>query len=805
MNTGRRNTLPETLARVARSRIHDVERSGVDRFHDPEALDETAGRLAGLPADPSRPVVVLVDGEQDEPELLLAGVASGRPIVPVSAGLDPRRLAAAVGELKAAAVISTRDRRIAGIDALPGWSLEGTRAEPFDPDPGEPAIGALTSGTTGVPRAHLRGQGAMVEQARLRVRLFRIGSDDRCAIFSPPSFTGALNNFVMAIATGHRTFLGLDRRLGEERIRDVLDDVGATYTSITPSLFRHLASERRTDEGFGRLRTIQLSGEPVRAADVAIFNAVNDGMTRLIVSWGSTEAGTLTAGELESTLAERTGPLPVGEPIPGVEVAIVDDGGDPVADGILGRVVVRSGNLSVDGADGSTRTRTIRLPGRSAPERPWLDTSDAGWRESDGRIVIAGRTDLDLKINGVRVDGADLERRISGIPGVRDVIVVPVPLSDERATLGVAIAGGDDAIGLVRGELASGIAAERHALLERLDTLPRNASNKIDRSAVTDVFLTRIAEHVRADKSPREGTESLVADAWQAALGIERPGRSTTLDELGIDSLGRLRILLTLESQHELTIPESDMASARTIRDQARVVRPLDDAARASVFSIREGAGPIVAFCPGIGGHAWIFGPLANTLRADVTAIGVDWSDAETPDRLGDLAAEVVALAGGRPVVWIGYSAGAVVAWELALDMLAIGGSTPGVVLLDGDVRPSWRSRMRWLVDRFRGPSVAKAEADHVESRLSARSSRGRRLRNRIRPRRGDMPTLLIETDPRMPLRGRWARISPRCRTGLLERPHLEMLRPPIDARLVEMIDETLVAWTDARPADHPG
>ena len=787
---------PKSLARVARRRIHDAEQPGIERFHTAEHLDEIARRIAGLPADPLQPVIVLVDGEEDEPELLLASIASGRPVVPVSASLDPERLLAAIEEMSPAAVISNRDRKITGVDALPGWELQGAETRPFDPEPSDPAIGALTSGTTGRPRAHLRSQGGMVEQARLRVRLFDIGPKDRVAIFSAPSFTGALNNLVMAITNGFTSFLGLQRRLEDERIRDVLDDIAATYTSITPSFFRHLSSERRHGEGFGTLRWIQLSGEPIRPGDVAIFNAVNDGRTRLRVSWGSTEAGTLTTGELEATLAERKGPLPVGRTIPGVEAVVVDDDNTPVPDGTSGRILVRSGNLAVTTADDPIRARRILMADLPEPDRPWLDTADAGWREADGRLVVSGRTDLDLKIKGVRVDGADLERRIASLPGVRDVVVVAVPLSSNQTTLGVAIEGTKESIPNVRAELDAGIAAERHALLELIDPLPRNTSSKIDRKAVLESFVERIEKHIRTDESPSGRVESLVADAWQAALGIDRPGRSTTLDELGIDSLGRLRILVTLESQHALTIPPSEMANARTIEAQARVVHPLEKGGHEPVFSICEGDGPIIAACPGIGGHAWIMGPLFTALRSNVTGIGVDWAHLETPDRLEELVAGVSSVADGRPVTWIGYSAGAAVAWRLALKMQAAGSPVSGVVLLDGDVRLSWQSRARHLVGRFRSQPNPEEKSGLVEHRLKKRVVQGRRLLNKLRPVRGDLPVFLVETDPRMPFERRWRRLSPSCETRLLEGPHLELLQPPINQALVDMIDETIANWT---------
>ena len=323
---------------------------------------------------------------------------------------------------------------------------------------------------------------------------------------------------------------------------------------------------------------------------------------------------------------------------------------------------------------------------------------------------------------------------------------------------------------------------------------------------VRELFVTRIEEKARTDQLPRRGTESLIADAWQAALGIKRPGRSVTLDELGIDSLGRLRILVTMESQYGLTIPASDMSNARTIRDQARVVRLLGEAVHQTVFPIRTGDGPIVAVCPGIGGHAWVFGPLIDALRVDVTAIGMEWSDAETLEQLEEYAAAVASIAGGRPVIWIGYSAGAAVAWKLSQHLQAMGGSTPGVILLDGDPRPSWRFRKRGLLDRLFHSSIEGEVSALVESRLRQRSLRGRRLFARLRLVRGDTPTLLIETDPRLPLKSRWRRLLPRCGHALLEGPHLEMLRPPIDPRLVGMINEALAAWTETGPNDeHAG
>ena len=794
---------PTSLARVARSRIHDADRPGVERFHAAEQLDEVSRRIAGATPDPLRPVIVLVDGEEDEPELLLASLASGRPVVPISADLDPERMLAAMEELGPAVVISGRDRRITGLDVLPGWDLPGSEAEPFDPETSTPAIGALTSGTTGRPRAHLRSQGGMVEQARLRSRLFDLGPEDRNAIFSPPSFTGALNNLVMSITNGFLSFLGLSRRLEDESIREVLDDIAASYTSITPSLFRHLSSERRQGEGFGTLRWIQLSGEPIRSSDVAIFNAINDGGTRLRVSWGSTEAGTLTTGELEPALAERDGPLPVGDTIPGVEAIVVDDRDRPVADGTTGRILVRSGNLAVTEIDDPIRARRIVLSELADPGRPWLDTADAGWRDPDGRLVVAGRTDLDLKIRGVRIDGGDIERRIASLPGVRDVVVVSVPLPNDRATLGVAVEGTEDAMPHVRAELDAGITAERHALVERLDPLPRNVANKIDRGQIARSFMQRIENHVRTDASPTGRVESLVADAWQAALGIDRPGRTTTLDELGIDSLGRLRILTTLESQHELTIPPADMANARTIAAQASVIQPLDDAGHPAVFSIREGEGPVVAACPGIGGHAWILGPLFETLRCDVKGIGVEWSDLETPADLQELVNDVSSLANERPVTWIGYSAGAAVAWRLAHLMQATGDRVSGVVLLDGDVGLSWRSRIRQITNRFRASRSPEGPSGTLDRRLEERVARGRRLLGRIRPHPGDLPTLLVETNPLRPLEPRWRRFSSHCETRFLDEPHLELLRPPIDPTLVEMIDVTLADWTGCGRSHH--
>lgn len=759
-------------------------------------LHSLARRIAGADADPHRPLLLLCDGHTDECDLVLAALASGRPILLAPSTLRPPTLAQVRTSIRPAAVVAASEPE--DHPEVPvAWTFDASERDPLRPGREEAAIGTLTSGSTGDPKAFYRSQGSQYDQAVERVAQWPVSiADDIYGHIGIASFAGSMNTICMGVATGLRIVVGLAT---EPDLREGVRRYGINFLSLTPTLLRHLCRNVPDGTGFEAIHTLHLSGEAVRPTDVGEFHRVSNGRTRLRVSWGSTEAGTLASGDLEASLAKTEGPLPVGHPMSNVEVVAIDEDGGRCPVEVTGRLMVRSPNLAVSGDRLAERFRIL-----PPDEAPWFDTGDEGWIASDGRIVVRGREDGDLLVNSARIDGLFLENHLSRLDDVVEVVVVRLDLDGGQA-LGIAVvASSDRAFAAISEATAALGPIERRAVIEGFDALPLNASRKTDRHAVADAIRQRIEDRrvrQRDQGATLTATESLVADAWQASFDIARPDAETSLDDLGVDSVGRLRLMLELEQRHGLVLPPDARATSITVSAQARDLVPVTTDGNATedpVVTLRPDGDSVACFCPGIGGHAWIFEPIARNLEHGVEAIGLDWSRAASRGRRGMawLIDRLEHRVAGRRLSILGYSAGAGIAWSLASEWTRRHAVEVNVVALDGDPilrrqrRKLWRSRLQRLVGTIRGDDDRE---DAITTRLTMLREDGLKTLARCSARPATHPLTIVVTPESESVRtSRWRTYASDIRVEVVDRPHLELLRPPLDERLVGIVRDTM-------------
>jgi acyl-CoA synthetase (AMP-forming)/AMP-acid ligase II len=163
----------------------------------------------------------------------------------------------------------------------------------------------------------------------------------------------------------------------------------------------------------------------------------------VVVRYTSTEASLGTGTTLESTDEEVA--TTVGRPVPGVELAIVDDGGTGVPDGTIGRVRLRSG-ATMRGYWGSGPGRGRRLgelldqEATAAVLAPdgWLTTGDFGLVTSEGNLQLSGRAHERYIRGGYNVYPAEVEEALSSHADVARVAVLGAP-DEVLGEIGVAV------------------------------------------------------------------------------------------------------------------------------------------------------------------------------------------------------------------------------------------------------------------------------------------------------------------------------------------------------------------------------
>jgi acyl-coenzyme A synthetase/AMP-(fatty) acid ligase len=200
---------------------------------------------------------------------------------------------------------------------------------------------------------------------------------------------------------------------------------------------------------------------------------------RLFVMYGQTEATSRLSYLPPERAADKPGSI--GIPIPGVQLAVVDEAGRTLPDGQTGHLVARGDNVTPGYLDEPEETAAIVRDG-------WLWTGDLACRDADGFYFHRGRSKEILKIGGHRVDPVEIEQVLAAHPDVAEAAVIGEPdaLKGQVAAAFVVLRPG-------RAASAAEIkkfcrermpAYSVPATIRFLDALPRNAAGKPLRAAL---------------------------------------------------------------------------------------------------------------------------------------------------------------------------------------------------------------------------------------------------------------------------------------------------------------------------------
>ena len=434
-----------------------------------------------------------------------------------------------------------------------------------------------TSGSTGVPKGvvvenrHLMAYVAAVSQ-----RLGLAGPTS-FAMVQPLSVDSSVTAFAPTLCHGGQVHLiPRESALDPDRLADWCRRWGVDALKIAPSHLRALQSSPRFAEVLPR-RALIIGGEASDwrwmrelqrlAPDCRVFN-----------HYGPTET---TVGVTTFTVADHldeTGwdVTPIGTPLPGTRIHIVDEAGRPVADGDPGELLVGGPQVArgYRDRDDLTANAFIRDPFTPGTAGRLYRTGDMAIRQADGNVVFLGRGDDQIKIRGFRVTIGEIDAAIRSCPGVHlaaTIVREEVP-GDKRVVSYVEPGPGFDDTEL-REHLRRRLPA--HMIPSAVVTMPRlplSSHGKVDRSA-----LPTVAEGDGVP--PGDGLPARIADIWRDLLKIGAVDPDLNFFDAGGHSL------LLVELQHRLgaltgqPVELMDLFEHTTIRGQARLVTRRPEAA----------------------------------------------------------------------------------------------------------------------------------------------------------------------------------------------------------------------------------
>lgn len=380
-----------------------------------------------------------------------------------------------------------------------------------------------TSGTTGDPKGVMHEYGTLEYCVEATIyngkNLFSVS--DRVLLTSPLNFTASMMLIESVLFWGASiAILPLETSQNIGRLCSVMSEYKITVGFFTPSLLRLIT---RFPDSMKRIIT---GAELVR-------NVYYDGI-EVYVKYGQSESG---YGILSCLMDKRYDIAPVGkETIEEAEVCIIKDNCEPVQNGEIGEICFK--NPFFRGYLG--------LPDMSEAlfYKDYIRTGDMGKYLPNGDIVICGRIDDMIKINGNRVEPAEIEKAVKIALGVE---WAAVRVFDEGGSSYICAYYVDEPLvnfDIAKSQLRKMVASYMvPSYYMRIDRIPTNGNGKFSRNDLPEPFLNK--RH-REYTEPIGEKEQQLCIVIQQVLDIDRVGANDDFFELGGDSLATIELISRL-------------------------------------------------------------------------------------------------------------------------------------------------------------------------------------------------------------------------------------------------------------------
>jgi D-alanine--poly(phosphoribitol) ligase subunit 1 len=443
--------------------------------------DALATQLAERFGDDSSPIAVL--GHR-EPEMLIAflgAVKSRRPYVPLDTALPQQRIDKILAISRPALLLTPQD--------VAKLSRANTAAPVSRAQDDDPFYILFTSGSTGEPKGVIITLGCLKHFVKWMLEEQRFLP--LCETFlntAPFSFDLSVMDLYCSLATGGTLFsIGRDLVANPKMLYRAFGNSGATTWVSTPSFAQMcLVEDKFSEEMLPRIRRFLFCGETLGAQTAA---RLLERFPRAEVwnMYGPTEATVAaTSIRIDSAVLEKYSALPVGRPMPGTEVFVVDEAGRNLSAQERGEIVIAGPNVSPGYLARPELTASAFF--EQGDCRAYR-TGDQG-RFRDDLLFFEGRMDSQLKLSGYRIEVGDVEANLLALPSVRHAVVAPVMKNGTAQSL-VAFVVLNSPIGRSNFEMSQSL---RRQLAERLpvymlprkfvflDAFPLTANGKADRA-----------------------------------------------------------------------------------------------------------------------------------------------------------------------------------------------------------------------------------------------------------------------------------------------------------------------------------
>ncbi len=562
-----------------------------------QELNAQANRLAHLllqkGVKPDQLVGIYMERSPQLIVAILAVLKAGGAYLPIDPVYPPERVQFMLEDAEAKIILtqsSLRDRlTLSGQEALLLDALEDKLKEFPDENPQTPVrpdnliYVIYTSGSTGKPKGTLITHNNVMRLFQATDHWFHFNQNDVWTLFHSYAFDFSVWEIWGALLYGGKLVI-VPQMVSRDpnQFYTLVLNQNVTVLNQTPSAFRQFM---QAEEQIGKapyktsLRYIIFGGEALELNSLRPwFDRHGDKQPQLINMYGITETTVhVTYRPITIKDVEAARGSVIGQPIPDLQVYILDRHLQPTPIGIPGEISVGGAGLARGYLKRPELSATKFVPNlfSDEPGSRLYRSGDLGRFLENGDIEYLGRIDNQIKIRGFRIELGEIETLLAAHPHIRECLVTTakdargeniiaayfVPVKDQTVT-------SKELRAFLREKLPEYMVPSAFVMLE---AFPLTPNGKIDRKALPDPTTHRI-DLQRTYVPPQTPTEEILASIFSEILSVPKIGSNDHFFELGGHSLLATQLLSRIRDKLEVDLPLKALFEHPVVNEMAREI-----------------------------------------------------------------------------------------------------------------------------------------------------------------------------------------------------------------------------------------
>ncbi|MBF0378963.1 MAG: amino acid adenylation domain-containing protein [Desulfamplus sp.] len=455
-------------------------------------------------------------------------------------------------------------------------------------DPQSPHYIIFTSGSTGDPKAILGKQVSMSHFINWEITTFGLDENVKTSLFAPTTFDVSFRDIFVPLLCGGTVCIPEAATIRNiPLLVDWMTKSRLTLVHCVPTLFRLIRKELKARKSSNSeykplpdLQNILLAGEALYGTDVIDWMDLVGDRIKLTNIYGPSET---TLAKIHHRITERPAEankiMPLGEPITNTAILILKDN-RLCKVGEIGEIHIKTPFRSHGYYKDPELTAQCFIQNPLTPDTDIIyKTGDLGRYQPDRKIEFIGRLDSQVKINGIRIELAEIESRLFTHQAIERPLIIAHTNPDHEArlvcyyTLKESVSA--DCVDLDPAQLRAFLAEYLPpymipSFFVRLNEFPLNINGKVDRKRLPkpeDLLYDRIPY-----SPPENEREIKLSTIFSEVLGIDKVGANTPFLDLGGNSLSAIRIISRIFAEFRVEVAIRDFFENPSIRQLAMLL-----------------------------------------------------------------------------------------------------------------------------------------------------------------------------------------------------------------------------------------